>query len=247
MKKLIFVALTIVQLVFVGLAFAQREVNMKDAFLKAVTGGDQATVRSMINRDPKLVASKNDKGQSAVILATFYGKKEIVEILLKSGVELNIFDAAATGQTTRVRSLITQDKSLINAYAPDGFFPLGLAIFFGHLETASVLLEAGADVNMASRESMKVTPLHSAVAARQLEIGKKLLSLGAMVDARGETGFTPLMEAAANGDMEFAKLLLDSGADVNARDSVGKTPLDFAVSKKQNGMATFLRERGSQP
>jgi ankyrin repeat protein len=60
---------------------------------------------------------------------------------------------------------------------------------------------------------MKVTPLHSAAAARQVAIARLLIAHGANVNAaQAESGFTPLYEAAANGDLEFATLLLEHGA-----------------------------------
>jgi len=92
---------------------------------------------------------------------------------------LNIFEASATGQTERVRALVKQDASLANAFSSDGFMPLGLAVFFGHRETVEVLLAAGAEVNTASRETMKVTPLHSAAAAREVAIARLLIDHGA--------------------------------------------------------------------
>src|SRR5262249_17317380 len=156
-------------------------------------------------------------------------------------------EAAATGQTERVRMLIKRDASLANSFSPDGFMPLGLAVFFGHLETVEALLAAGAEVNTASRESMKVTPLHSPAAARQVAIARVLIKHGAKVNvAQVDSGFTPLHEAALNGDLEFAKLLLEHGADVNAKMTDGKTPLSFAVEGRKTEMAAFLRERGAK-
>jgi ankyrin repeat protein len=157
-----------------------------------------------------------------------------------------MFEAAATGQIERVRALIKSDASLANAFSPDGFTPLGLAVFFGHRETVETLLAAGAEVNTPSRESMKVTPLHSAAAARQVEIARVLIAHGANVNAtQAESGFTPLHEAALNGNLEFARLLLDHGADVNAKMKDGKTPLGFALEQNKSEMAAFLRERGA--
>ena len=62
---------------------------------------------------------------------------------------------------------------------------------------------------------------------------------------QAESGFTPLHEAAANGDLEFVTLLLEHGANLDAKAADGKTPLAFALSRKQNEMAAFLRERGA--
>ena len=144
-----------------------------------------------------------------------------------------------------MRALVKQDSSLANAYSPDGFMPLGLAVFFGHPETVEALLASGAEVNAASRESMKVTPLNSAAAARQTAIARVLIAHGANVNALAEGDFTPLHEAAANGDLEFATLLLDHGADIDARTKDGLTPLAFALKQNQTAMVEFLRKHGA--
>src|SRR5262249_214976 len=232
---------------FIQPAYAyQKGTKMKEEFLKAVIEGDVAKVKEMLKADASLAQARDEKGLSAILKAVYYGKKEVVATLLASGVELNIFEASATGQTERAGALIKQDASLANAFSSDGFTPLRPAVFFGHMQTVEVLLAAGAEVNTASRETMKVTPLHSAAAARQVAIARLLISHGANVNARqAESGFTPLHEAAANGDIELATLLLEHGAKINAKMKDGKTPLAFAVSRNQNEMAAFLRGRGA--
>ena len=181
---------------------------------------------------------------SEILSAKYAGKEDVVRELLKSGIELNIFEAAATGQADRVRTLLKADPTLVNAYGADGFFPLGLAVFFGHDETVSVLLAAGADVNLQSREFMKVSALHSAAARYRLDFAKLLLAHGANPNARAEAGFTPLHAAAITGQRELAQLLLEHGADINAKDDSGKTPLDHAMKAKHEDLAALLRERG---
>jgi ankyrin repeat protein len=180
---------------------------------------------------------------SPIMNALYHRQMDVVNELLASGVELNVYEAAATGQTDRLRELIANNPAAINSHAEDGFTALGLAVFFGHPETVNALLAAGADVNLASRESMKVTPLASASAAGQIEIARALLAQGANVNARGAGDFTALHESAASGRMEFAKLLLDHGADVNAKTSEGKTPLDYAREHNRAEMVELLEQR----
>lgn len=218
---------------------------MTDEFLKAVTEGDVEKVKEMIQADAALANVKDEKGLSAIMKAVYYRKKEVVAVLLAAGLDLNIFEAAATGQTERIRALIDRDAALANAFSPDGFAPIGLAAFFGHPQAVEVLLEAGADVNAPSREAMKVTPLHSAAAAGEVGIARLLISRGADVNAaQAEQGFTPLHEAALSGDIELAKLLLEHGANVNARTNDGTTPLGYALSREQAEMASLLRQHG---
>ena len=215
---------------------------MSQEFLDAATGGDVSKVKAMLEEDPSLARAKDENGVSVIMKATYYGKKDVVAALLESGVELDVFEAAATGRTARLVELIENDRSLANAYSPDGFTPLGFAVFFAHPEVAKTLLNAGADVNLPSRESMKVTPLASAAAAKQTEIARLLIAHGANVNARAASGHIPLHEAAGNGNVELVKLLIESGADVNAKTDDGKTPLDFAIEYKRSDVISILEK-----
>src|SRR5262245_30227007 len=183
---------------------------------------------------------------SEILQAKYRGNNARVEELLKTGPILNIFEAAATGQTARVRELIAADPAWLNAYAPDGFHPLGLAAFFGNKATVDALLEAGADVNQQSRESMKVSALHSAAAARRPDIAEALLARGANPNLRGEAGITVFHEVAVTGQIDLAEMLLKHGADLNAVDNSGKTPLAHAIDSRKDAIAAWLRVRGAR-
>lgn len=180
---------------------------------------------------------------SEILMAVYQGKSDVVAELLASGIQLNIFEAAATGQTDQLRALIQKDPSLVNTHSPDGFTPLGLAAFFGHAQAVDALLAAGALVNTASRESMKLTPLASAMAVQRNDIARTLIEHGANVNARGDNDVTPLHTAAARGNLESATLLLDHGADINAATKDGKTPMTYAQERNHPAMVEFLRSR----
>src|SRR2546423_11812707 len=95
--------------------------------------------------------------------ALYRGDDERVSELLAGEPELNVFEAAAFGRTERLRELLDEDPSRANAFGEDGFQPLGLACFFGHVEAARLLLDRGADPNsLARNEHIKAGPLHSA-------------------------------------------------------------------------------------
>lgn len=153
---------------------------------------------------------------SELLQAIYRGDQARAAELLAADPELDVFEAAAAGQTARLRELLDEDASLANAWADDGFQPLGLASFFGHVEAARVLVERGAEVGSASRNDMKVMPLHSAAAADdpdvRYEIAKLLLEHGADPNARQQDDFTPLMAADQSGDERLGKLLEEHGA-----------------------------------
>jgi ankyrin repeat protein len=153
---------------------------------------------------------------SELMQAVYRGDEERVGELLAAEPELDVFEAAAVGGTDRLRELLDEDPALANAWADDGFQPLGLASFFGHAGAVRFLLERGAVPNSASRNEMRVMPLHSAAAAddpeARYEIAKLLLDHGADPNARQQDEFTPLMAAEQHGDERLRLLLIEHGA-----------------------------------
>jgi uncharacterized protein len=154
---------------------------------------------------------------SELLQAIYQGNQARADELLAEDPELDVFEAAAVGRTDRLRELLDEDPDLANAWADDGFQPLGLASFFGHVEAARLLAERGAEVNSASRNDMKVMPLHSAAATgdpdARYELAKLLLDHGADPNARQQDDYTPLMAADQLGDERLRQLLLDHGAN----------------------------------
>ena len=215
---------------------------MSQEFFEAATGGDVSKVKMMLDEDPSLASARDENGVSVIMKASYYGKRDVVAVLLDSSAELDVFEAAVTGQTTLLIDLIAHDPSLANAYSPDGFTPLGFAVFFGQPQVVKALLESGAEVNAASRESMKVTPLASAAAAKQTEIARMLIAHGANVNAVAASGHIPLHEASATGNVELVRLLIENGANVNAKTDDGKTPLDFATEYNRPEVIEVLKE-----
>jgi uncharacterized protein len=175
---------------------------------------------------------------SPVLQALYEGRTADADALLAEHPTLDIFEAAALGRTERARELLDADPKLVGAWSPDGFQALHLAAFFGRADTADLLLERGADAASLSRhEFVKVTPLHSAVAAEgaeDLRTVEVLLARGAPVDARAEGGGTPLHSAAFNGNVPIVEALLAHGADPDAAKDDGKTPLDLAREQRHD-------------
>jgi uncharacterized protein len=155
---------------------------------------------------------------SDVLQAVYRGDREEAE-RLAAGKEVDVFEAAALGHAERVRELVDADPSLVNAYGDDGFHPVGLASFFGHVDTARLLYERGADANQIARnEHIQTAAIHAAAAAegKDEDVRYALVELalehGADPNLEQGGGFRAIDAARQNGDARVEQLLLEHGA-----------------------------------
>jgi len=210
--------------------------------MEAIRAGDKAGLEALLRAEPDLLGFAAPNGSSVMLLAAYYGHPELAEGFVRHGAKADVFEASALGDLETVRRLVGGDRNLVNAFAKDGFYPLGLAAFFGHRAIVEFLLKNGADVKTAARNAQKVTALHGAVARRDLQIVKMLLDAGADPNARQERGFAPLHDAAANGHAALVDLLLQHGARAGAKADDGKTPADMATERGHKEIAEKLKK-----
>lgn len=104
----------------------------------------------------------------------------------------------------------------------------------------SALIVAGQDAQMDA-------DLRKAAQDGDMPAVKDLLSKGARVNAKDETGQTALhWVAPARDNSQMVKLLVAKGADVNARDRDGETALMIAASQSNPGILTALLAAGAE-
>jgi len=137
---------------------------------EAATAGDAKRVAALVDADRSLVNAIARDGYSPLGLASFFKRRDVVEVLLERGAK---------------PSVPSRDQ---------GFTPLHSAVATdagdATAEIVRLLLDAGADPNMKSREGG--TPLHSAAFTGDLEIVELLLAHGADPAATDTKRHTPL-------------------------------------------------------
>lgn len=216
-----------------------------DELFAAIDAGDSAAVAALVGRDPALAGARDPDGVSALLHARYRFDRPVLDALLAADPPMDVFDAAGLGHLDRLRARLDEDPDRVRAFATDGFTALHLAAFFGKLEAARALLDAGAPVDAFGRNSLANQPLHAAAAGRHIEVCRLLLGVGADVEATQHGGYRPLHEAAASGDIELTELFLSAGADPLATTDEGRTPADLAEAAGHVDLARRLREVAS--
>ncbi len=211
----------------------------KEEAFEAVKGGDVERLEELLAADPDLASARDETGVSMMMQALYHRQTEAARRLLRTGMELDLFEAVSLGRVERVRELTTPES--LGAHSPDGFTALHYAAFFGQAETIELLLRHQPPLNVVARNAMAVVPLNSAVASGSSGSVALLLAAGADPDFPQAQGFTPLMGAAFAGNEEMTVALLAAGADPTATNNEGKSAADLAEAQGHPGLVARLR------
>lgn len=215
-----------------------------EEIIEFIKTGKNDNLEEKLKDNPSLADIKTEQGISLLQFAAYCRNNSAVDILKKHKQKLDIFEAACIGNNETVNQLLDKNPEFINSFSSDGFTPLGLASFFGHLSVVKFLLDKGANPNIASNNQFKVTPIHSACAISHFDIAELLIEHGADANAKQMQGVTPLHSAAHNGQTKLSKLLIDNGADINAKMDTGQTPLFMANEKDFQETADLIIKHG---
>ncbi len=140
--------------------------------------GDTAGLKQIIQAQPEAINQADQRGFTPLTLATYVEAKEMVELLLENGANVNAQDAA--GNTAL----------------------MGVC-FKGHLDIAKILIDKGADVNISNHN--QATALSFAVNFGKTEMAHLLLEKGANPNTGG---ISLLQQAKHQGDKAMEELLM---------------------------------------
>ncbi|KAL0046438.1 hypothetical protein WJX82_008505 [Trebouxia sp. C0006] len=217
-------------------------------------GSEQEPMKTLLGFGGK--DARNNEGQSLLHLAVSRNSPDIVEALLKHGVDVNMLDfmgmsALHLAVHRSSRSKLGEEcaletvKTLFSHHAQfaatnhQGETPLHLALAKKHLEMSKLLLDAGADIN--ARDNKGMTSFHNAV-KQDLYKTVDFLMLQHRPDfsVADLEGTTPLHTAASQQGFAICKCLLEAGANINARDNQGKTCLHCAIHQHDLAVVKLL-------
>ena len=167
---------------------------------------------------------------------------------LYNGTDINKPDE--TGRTALELAILADDINAVEFCIKQGADvnlnnkPMFLAADYSKKpEIIEMLVKSGADIEAKCKDGM--TPLMYAVLGFHEDnyaVVKKMIELGANVNAKDDRGFSVLFTSLAPSikDNQKIKLLIQSGADVNATYNDNETPLLWAHGCNADVIKTFI-------
>jgi ankyrin repeat protein len=157
------------------------EINL----FEAVAAGKVEVVAQLISTYPDAVNYYAEDGFTPLGLACYFGQYEIAHLLVVKGADVNM-------------------------PSNNGFkvYPIHSAAAGNHTDIASLLIEAGANINV--KQEAGVTPIHSAAQHGNLDMLILLLENNADVNIRMEGGKLPADLAREKGFIEIAEALSET-------------------------------------
>ncbi len=189
----------------------------REPLVRAAHSDDIDALKQLLVGKPNPNVRDKHSHTTALEHAIFNANREILQLLLTAGADVNLRDSLGQTPIMMLGEKITP-------------------------EIVWDLIRAGAKVNLRDQEGN--TALIEAGACNNLEVLKELLEAGAKVDARNNDGETALMRAASEGLVNNVRALILAGADVNARDGEGRTAWMRALENEHRPVLRLLRSYG---
>ena len=194
--------------------------------MMAARTGSAPLVRLLLERGADVNTAEATHQQTALMWAVAEGHSEIVQLLLAKAADVGARTPARRNRIAVSGQFASGECCLPNYVG--GFTPLLFAAQQGRIETARLLLEAGAKVNdtAADGSSALVLAIDSAPVVSE-RVTRTALAAHAEQEA-------------------MARFLIDRNADVNLR-GAGRTALHSAVQRKMPAIVRLLLAKGADP
>ena len=221
-----------------------------------------AVARVLLEQGANVNYRVKDHNIATPLHGAVYASAEMTRLLLEHGADPSATDSSlgmtplhhASDGSSEKPGDYTEIMAALIEYGADvdavddarGATPLHQAVYFKEPDAVALLLEHGAEVNIA--DAYGDTPLFGA--ASNSGTMAVLLEAGAEVNVAGTNGYSPLHQAVVyhSGNVTNSlTLLLRYGGDIEAKDNSGQTPLHKAARWYNPEAAVKLLEHGADP
>ncbi|KAK7429285.1 hypothetical protein QQZ08_004095 [Neonectria magnoliae] len=212
---------------------------------------DDETMGVLINAGADLNLVDDEKGQTPLHIAIQQARWNLATKLIQAGADLEV--RQPDGRTALHLAISMRNHEFAQLLISRGakvdkvlreHTPLTMAISLQCTAITAVLIDSGADPNLASRNGN--TPLLAAASTGHDETVRYLLAHGADPSAcPGQSGYSAMHMAAHKDNQHILQLLASSGAPVDPLDRSCETPLLVAAKLANSNSARRLIKLGA--
>lgn len=225
------------------------------ALMMAARTGKLEAVELLLDRGAEIDAAETWGGTTALMWAISEHHPDVVKLLIDRDANVDSVSKAVTGRGRGAEGRAPAEFDPTSSpvgYANGGFTPLHFAAREGELESARLLVAAGAPIDRVAADGK--TPLNLAIYNGHYELAELLVDAGADINLADAEGFPPLFWAVDRRNMEWnpgfpwvqtadplplIRKLLDAGAEpdtyvdntpVSRRNFGGSPRIKFATA-----------------
>lgn len=208
--------------------------------MRAVWAGNVHAVRALTAMHANPNATEPSHDQTALMFAVAAQQPEIVKVLLESGANVHARSRVWRLPMQLCCPEFNLDPAGVVEGVEGGYTPLMFAARYGGVDSARLLLTAGAKVTDATPDGVEVLAL--AAHSGQGRVAELLLEHAADVEAAAG-GYTALHAAVLRADLALVKALLAHRANPNVRltkaTTARRSTRDYAINKLWLGATPF--------
>ena len=234
-------ALMVERLLTAGADANAANLNGETVLMTCARAGEAKAVKALLVHGARVNAKESAHDQTPLMWAAAQGHPDVVRLLLETGADIRARSRAYPQTVVGEQTQRAGREELNYTVLRGGSTPLLFTARNGDVESARLLLAAGADANDALPDGTSALVL--AAHSGQGRVAELLLDKGADPNAFG-AGYSALHAAILRSDVSLVKALLAHGANPNVRMTRG-TPIrrdttDFNLPATLIGSTPYL-------
>lgn len=225
------------------------------SLLQSLEEVDEKLAESLIENGDQDIFAENNKGQTALHLASARGFQHIVDILLDRGTDLCAKDingntplhlATRNNNISVIKSLLFRQPKVAYEQNNNGDTPMHIACRFGYLECVMKLVEHNVTADMVN-ENLD-TPLLVAIKEKHENVVIYLLhNAPGNLDIFNNEGNAPIHVAVQEGLLKVVETIINMGHSFEYPNDRGLYPLHIATRHGHVEIVRYLCIAGSDP
>lgn len=219
------------------------------ALILATKNNHLKTIKFLLDREVN-INTYNNKKEYPITIASKNNNIEIIKELFHNdaSIEVKDEDGLTPLAITALNGCLEAAEVLLKFNANpkakvDGFSPIMLASYSGHLNVIKLFLEYKQGIESLTDDGQSILSIASMQGHDVLV--KYFIRNNANILSQDDKGYSPILYAAQNNHIKVIKTLLETGVSIESKDHRGVSLLSVAIMNNHEDIVDFLINEGA--